>query len=432
MTTKKGRGWAKRQDGDGAAHDYTTIVQRQEGQTVPVPVALDPDGDRINRDALLVDHGRVRPDPEQPRHTMDREGLRELAGSIMEHGMLQPLVVREEAPDQHGDNRYMIVAGGRRWAAIDLALRGELGPLDEVTLRRLRRVPILLDHSEGAVRRIRQLIENIQRQALPPLEEARAIRELMQLERLSAREIARRLHKSHPYVNERLAVLDDEAISQAVERNLLSFTAATELRKLGDIAVRHQLLTEVQQGRQLRVADVRAIRPRTASTRAVTAPTPTPTSIPTEATGSGTAEQDEWKVIFDPDTLPLAGTVEGPRPNVEASKQGDAQTTPADAGDLPLTDSSVAQAELVPPDYHPAATDAWVRHLTRNWLRWLNSQDGAIAAELRVAVLERGADMATVPDWWLRFFHLTRQMLADEAQNTQDAVGSPQGNGQPA
>ena len=119
-------------------------------------------------------------------------------------------------------------------------------------------------------------------------------------------------------------------------------------------------------------------------------------------------------------------------PNVEAPEQGDAQTTPADAGDLPLADSSVAQAEQVPTDHHPAATDAWVRHLTRNWLRWLNSHDGAIAAELRIAVLERGTDVATVPDWWLRFFHLTRQLLADEAQNTQNAAESPQGDGQSA
>ncbi len=170
MTGRKPRGWTKRQDGaDSAALDYSSVIRRQEGQTVPVPVALDPDGDRVNRDALLVDHGRIRPDPEQPRKTMDRAALLELAGSILEHGLLQPLVVREDAPDQHGDNRYTIVAGGRRWAAIEFILRGELGPLDEVNQRRMRRVPVLLDRSDGAVRRIRQLIENIQRQSLPPL-----------------------------------------------------------------------------------------------------------------------------------------------------------------------------------------------------------------------------------------------------------------------
>ncbi len=418
MTTKKARGWTKRQDGsDGAALDYTTAVRRQEGQTVPVPVALDPDGDRVNRDALLVDHGRIRPDPEQPRHTMDREGLRELASSIIEHGMLQPLVVREESPDQHGDNRYMIVAGGRRWAAIDLALRGELGPLDEVTLRHLRRVPILLDRSEGTVRRIRQLIENIQRQALPPIEEARAIRELMQLERLSAREIARRLHKSHPYVNERLAVLDEEAISQAVERNLLSFTAATELRKLADTAVRHQLLTEVQQGRQLRVADVRALRPRLVAARAVTTPIPTPAPVAVEATESGNEEQAEWKITFQSDTCPFLGAEGGPAPDAETLVSHGSRAAPADAGDLLLTDGPAAPADQAPPGHHPAATDAWVKQLAGNWLRWVNSQDGDIAAELRAAVLHGGDDVATVPDWWLRFFLFTRHMLADEAQN---------------
>ncbi|CAA9574437.1 MAG: Chromosome (plasmid) partitioning protein ParB [uncultured Thermomicrobiales bacterium] len=418
MTTKKARGWTKRQDGsDGAALDYTTVVRRQEGQTVPVPVALDPDGDRVNRDALLVDHGRIRPDPEQPRHTMDREGLRELASSIIEHGLLQPLVVREEAPDQHGDNRYMIVAGGRRWAAIDLALRGEVGPLDEVTLRRLRRVPILLDRSEGAVRRIRQLIENIQRQALPPLEEARAIRELMQLERLSAREIARRLHKSHPYVNERLAVLDEEAISQAVERNLLSFTAATELRKLADTAVRHQLLTEVQQGRQLRVADVRALRPRPVAARAVTTPIPTSGPAPAEVAASGDEEQAAWKITFQSDTSPLTGAEGGPAPDAQTFVPRGTRTAPADAGDRPLADGPAASADRAPQRHHPAATEAWVKQLAGSWLRWLNSQDGAVATELRAAVLDVGDNVTAVPDWWLRFFLATRQLLADEVQN---------------
>ena len=91
MSTRRRNGWTKRQDADGAL-DYTTVVRRQEGQTVPVPVALDFEGDRQNRDALLVDHGRIRPDPEQPRRTMDRDGLRELASSIIEHGMLQPIM----------------------------------------------------------------------------------------------------------------------------------------------------------------------------------------------------------------------------------------------------------------------------------------------------------------------------------------------------
>jgi len=396
----------KRQDdADGAALDYSSVVIRQHGQTVPVPVPLDPDGDRVNRDALLVDHGRIRPDPEQPRKTMDRAALLELAGSILEHGLLQPLVVREDAPDQHGDNRYTIVAGGRRWAAIELALRGELGPLDEVTQRRLRRVPVLLDRSDGAVRRIRQLIENIQRQSLPPLEEARALRELMQLERLSAREVARRLHKSHPYVNERLAVLDEEAIGHAVERNLLSFTAATELRKLGDIELRHQLLAEVQQGRHLRVADIRALRGRPATVR-------TTIARQSDDEGQGSAgleergdEREEWKITFQSESSPLPRSADGPR-----AEHAPAAPAPADR-------KAAAADRNLPDGLHPAATDAWVKHLAGSWLRWLAVQEPDAAAELRAAILaEQGAAQAT-PEWWGRFFNFVRQAIAEGATN---------------
>ncbi len=419
MTGRKPRGWTKRQDGaDSAALDYSSVIRRQEGQTVPVPVALDPDGDRVNRDALLVDHGRIRPDPEQPRKTMDRAALLELAGSILEHGLLQPLVVREDAPDQHGDNRYTIVAGGRRWAAIEFILRGELGPLDEVNQRRMRRVPVLLDRSDGAVRRIRQLIENIQRQSLPPLEEARAVRELMQLERLSAREVARRLHKSHPYVNERLAVLDEEAIGHAVERNLLSFMAATELRKLTDTKLRHQLLAEVQQGRHLRVADIRALRGRPATVRTTLA---RPLADgPQESAGVEHRgdEPEEWKITFQSDSSPLPAAAAEP-PTKDASPASDAPAPIRAAVDVPAAADRKATAadRRLPDGLHPATTDAWVRHLAGSWLRWLAVQEPNAAEELRAAILaEQGVAPAT-PEWWGRFFNFVRQAIAEGTTN---------------
>ncbi|MDP9373406.1 MAG: ParB/RepB/Spo0J family partition protein [Chloroflexota bacterium] len=419
MTSRKPRGWTKRQDSaDDAALDYSSVVRRQEGQTVPVPVALDSDGDRVNRDALLVDHGRIRPDPEQPRKTMDRAALLELAGSILEHGLLQPLVVREDAPDQHGDNRYTIVAGGRRWAAIEFALRGELGALDEVTQRRLRRVPVLLDRSDGAVRRIRQLIENIQRQALPPLEEARAVRELMQLERLSAREIARRLHKSHPYVNDRLAVLDEEAIGHAVERNLLSFTAATELRKLTDTELRHQLLAEVQQGRHLRVADIRALRGRPTTVRITAVKPPGNGSQEMEGVQHPSDEPGEWKITFQSDTSPVPAVADGPTADGERPVPGEPAQTLAGGASLAASDRPPASSGRKPPDeLHPAATDAWVRHVAGSWLRWLAVQEPNAAEELRAAILAEQGAASDTPEWWDRFFLFVRKVIAEGVTN---------------
>jgi len=130
----------------------------------------------------------IHPNPHQPRREFPDEGLAELAASIREHGILQPLVV---SPD--GDGHYLLVAGERRWRAAKLA--------------GLTTVPVVVkDLAPQQVLEL-SLVENLQRQDLNPLEEAEAFRRLRDEAGLSAEEIGRRIGKSGAYVRNRIRLL---------------------------------------------------------------------------------------------------------------------------------------------------------------------------------------------------------------------------------
>ena len=102
----------------------------------------------------------IEPDPEQPRKTFDEQALGELAASIAEHGLLQPIAVRP-----HGVGRYLIVAGERRWRASRMA--------------GLTEVPVIVKDVTDEQAMELALVENLQREDLDPVEEAAGIRELM-------------------------------------------------------------------------------------------------------------------------------------------------------------------------------------------------------------------------------------------------------------
>jgi ParB family chromosome partitioning protein len=152
-------------------------------QPAPYAVPLDQDAYEV-----ALDH--VEPDPGQPRKHFDEEELRNLAASIRENGLLQPIVVhRTEDP-----TRYRIVAGERRFRAAQLA--------------GLRTIPCLelpRDFNLALIDQL-QLVENLQRADLEPLEAAEAIEAYIERHGLSAREAARRLGKPSSFVAELLAI----------------------------------------------------------------------------------------------------------------------------------------------------------------------------------------------------------------------------------
>ncbi len=138
-----------------------------------------------------IDINYVKPDPNQPRKTMDPERLQELADSIKEHGFEQPITVTKN-PD---DENYTIVAGQRRYEASKL-----LG---------LEHIPAWIrpETLDERQRLERQLVENLQREDLPVLEEARAIQVLIDTTGLSQRKTAKALGKKQNYISELQQIL---------------------------------------------------------------------------------------------------------------------------------------------------------------------------------------------------------------------------------
>ena len=125
--------------------------------------------------------------PGQPRKAFDKESLEQLADSIREVGLLQPILV------QRVDGRYRIIAGERRYRACRLA--------------GLKRVPVVEREMSNEDGMLAALIENLQREDLNPMEEAAAIRQLMDTAGLTQEEAARRLGKSRPAVANTLRLL---------------------------------------------------------------------------------------------------------------------------------------------------------------------------------------------------------------------------------
>ena len=131
---------------------------------------------------------KVEPNPDQPRHDFDEEELQALADSIMEHGIIQPLTVREL-----NSGYYQIIAGERRWRAARLA--------------DLQEVPAVVIEADDKKAMELALIENLQRQDLNPVEEALGYQSLMQDYGLTQEEAAKRVGKSRPAVANALRLL---------------------------------------------------------------------------------------------------------------------------------------------------------------------------------------------------------------------------------
>jgi len=149
--------------------------------------------------------------PDQPRRHFDEAALAELAASIEQRGVIQPVIVRPLAP-----GRYQIVAGERRWRAAQKA--------------RIHEIPaIVRDLPEREVMAI-ALIENLQREDLNPIEEARAYHRLADSESLTQAEIAKLVDKSRSHVANlmRLLALPDDVVAM-VERGELSMGHARAL-----------------------------------------------------------------------------------------------------------------------------------------------------------------------------------------------------------
>ena len=170
----------------------------------------------------------IEPDPEQPRKTFDEQALGELAASIAEHGLLQPIAVR---PKKVGTG-YIIIAGERRWRAARLA------GLDEV--------PVIIKDVTDEQAAALALIENLQREDLDPIEVAEGCRQLIDKYGLTQESAAKKLGKSRSAVTNSLRLLAlPEDVRRMVSGGKLSFGHAKVLLGLPNEDLMRQAAAEV-------------------------------------------------------------------------------------------------------------------------------------------------------------------------------------------
>ena len=178
----------------------------------------------------------MEPNRNQPRQKFDEEALQELAESIRQFGVLQPLIVQKRK------DYYEIIAGERRWRAAKLA--------------GLKEVPVVIrDMSEQEIMEI-SLIENIQRENLNPIEEAAAYKKLLEEFGLKQEEVAERVSKSRTAVTNSMRLLKlDERVQQMVIEGMLSTGHARALLAIEDGELQFQMATKIY-NEKLSVRDV--------------------------------------------------------------------------------------------------------------------------------------------------------------------------------
>lgn len=180
------------------------------------------------QDVTTLRISQIEPNPNQPRRTFEEASLQQLADSIAIHGVIQPIAVRR------GKNEgfYEIIAGERRWRAAKLA--------GVVT------IPAVILELDDAAAAQAALIENIQREDLNPVEEAKAYQTLLDTYGMTQENLAKQLGKSRSQITNMLRLLDlDEAILQALATGELTIGHAKALLSVKDPADRLALAKQI-------------------------------------------------------------------------------------------------------------------------------------------------------------------------------------------
>ena len=191
---------------------------------------LSPDSPTRSVGVRIVHVDRIEPNPEQPRLVFEQEALDELASSIREHGVLQPILVRPLGP-----NSYQIVAGERRWRASRQA--------------GLETIPALIEDIDDDTALEIAIIENLQREDLTPLDEAAMYDRMVREHGYSIRKLADKLGKDKGYLENRLRLADaPPEIRELVSLRKDSLSHAYELMKIEDPKKRRRLAEQVARG----------------------------------------------------------------------------------------------------------------------------------------------------------------------------------------
>jgi len=193
------------------------------------------DNPPIQGPVFLIETNKISPNPHQPRRDFDENSLRELANSIREFGILQPLIVTKlEKETETGTSvEYQLIAGERRWRASSL-----LG---------LERVPAIIRNTNLERDRLElAIIENVQRENLNPIEMARAYSKLQDDYNLTQREIATRLGKSREAVANTIRLLNlPTPIQESISKNQISESQGRLLLSVPDLVQQQSLFDDL-------------------------------------------------------------------------------------------------------------------------------------------------------------------------------------------
>lgn len=176
--------------------------------------------------SLLISLNKIKSNSDQPRKTFDNDKIVELAESIKHHGIIQPLIVKQQGKD------YIIVAGERRWRAAKI-----LG---------LKEVPaIVMDLTEKQVLEI-SLIENIQRQDLNPIEEALAYKKLLNDFNITQEELSKRIGKSRTSITNNMRLINlDSRVQQYIIEGVISEGHGRTLLGVTDGDIQYEIAQKV-------------------------------------------------------------------------------------------------------------------------------------------------------------------------------------------
>jgi ParB/RepB/Spo0J family partition protein len=217
-----------------ARRDFRAAAARrlsEERELSPAIVSLlTPDSPTRSVGVRIVPIDHIEPNPEQPRLAFDEETLNELAASIREHGVLQPILVRPVGP-----NTYQLIAGERRWRASRLAGQAT--------------IPALIEEIDDDTAMEIAIIENLQREDLTPLDEAGMYDRMVREHGYSIRKLADKLGKDKGYLENRLRLADaPEEIRELVSLRKDTLSHAYELMKVQDPKKRQRLTDQVARG----------------------------------------------------------------------------------------------------------------------------------------------------------------------------------------
>ena len=189
------------------------------------PQSVKQSDDNVSRETL-ININEIEPNKGQPRKNFDEDGIQELADSIKQYGVIQPLILQKK------DKYYVIVAGERRWRAAKLA--------------GLKKIPaIIKDYSPQEIMEI-ALIENLQREDLNPIEEALAFQNLIKEFNLKQDEVAERVSKSRVAVTNSMRLLKlNPKVQQMLIDGMISSGHARTLLAIEDLELQYQVAMKV-------------------------------------------------------------------------------------------------------------------------------------------------------------------------------------------